>query len=139
MHKLKKYLKEELRQYEEKGNLSSSDLQAVHMITDTIKNIDKIEMLEDEYEEGHSRDGRWMAGGSYDDDRSYDERGNSYRRRRDRMGRYSRDGGSSERGGESYGEGKEYMVECLEDMMHEAKTAREKDILKRCMNEMKNA
>ena len=68
-----------------------------------------------------------------------DERGNSDCHRRDRMGRYSRDGGSSERGGESYAEGKEYMVECLEDMMHEAKTAREKDILKRCMNEMKNA
>lgn len=137
MHKLKKYLKEELRQYEEKGNLSSSDLQAVHMITDTIKNIDKIEMLEEEYEEGHSRDGRWMARGSYDDD-------SSYRRRRDRMGRYSRDGGYSEEGGGysrrgSYEGGKEQMVECIEEMMEDAKSPREKDILKRCLAEMKNA
>lgn len=137
MHKLKKYLKEELRQYEEKGNLSSSDIQAVHMITDTIKNIDKIEMLEDEYEEGHSRDGRWMARGSYDDD-------SSYRRRRDRMGRYSRDGGYSEEGGGysrrgSYEGGKEQMVECIEEMMEDAKSPREKDILKRCLAEMKNA
>ena len=132
MHKLKKNMKEELRQYEEKGNLSISDLQVVQIITDIIKNVCKIDILEDEYEEGHSRDGRWMARGSYDDD-------SSYRRRRDRMGRYSRDGGSSERGGESYGEGKEYMVECLEDMMEDAKSPREKDILKRCLAEMKNA
>lgn len=137
MHKLKKYLKEELRQYEEKGNLSSSDLQAVHTITDTIKNLCKIDILEEEYEEGHSRDGRWMARGSYDDD-------SSYRRRRDRMGRYSRDGGYSEEGGGysrrgSYEGGKEQMVECIEEMMEDAKSPREKDILKRCLAEMKNA
>ena len=137
MHKLKKNLKEELRQYEEKANLSSSDLPIVQMITDIIKNICKIDALEDEYEEGHSRDGRWMARGSYDDD-------SSYRRRRDRMGRYSRDGGYSEEGGGysrrgSYEGGKEQMVECIEEMMEDAKSPREKDILKRCLAEMKNA
>ena len=138
MHELKRKLKQELKKYDQSGSeLSMTDLEIVHMITDTIKNIDKIEMLEDEYEEGHSRDGRWMARGSYDDD-------SSYRRRRDRMGRYSRDGGYSEEGGGysrrgSYEGGKEQMIECIEEMMEDAKSPREKDILKRCLAEMKNA
>lgn len=142
MHNLKKMLYEELKKYEEGGELSVGSLDIVHKITDTIKNIDKIEMLEEEggqsERRGYSRDGNWMARGSYDDE-SYEGGGSSYRRRRDRRGRYSREGGgSSYEGGGNYGEGKEYMMEQIEEMMQDAKNPREREILKKCMMEFRN-
>ncbi len=129
MHKLKEMLMKELKEYESKvtqmsgGKLSAGDLQTIHMMTDTIKNIDKIEMLEGG--EGYSEDGmsydggNWQARGSYDGGSSY-ARGRGRNARRDSMGRYSREGGysseggysgeggSSYRGGSSYGGGSSY-------------------------------
>lgn len=46
LHELKEKLCEELQEIAEKQDLSAGDLEAVHKLTDTIKNIDKIEMLE---------------------------------------------------------------------------------------------
>ncbi len=66
MYKLREMLCEELEGYAKRGNLSSGDLETVHKLTDTIKNIDKIELLADDGSEySHAR------------------------RRRDSMGRYS--------------------------------------------------
>lgn len=83
MWKLKEMLCDELDEFSKKGKMSAGDLQTVHMLTDTIKNISKIEMLE----EGEGDDGYSSA-----------------RRRRDARGRYSRDSGgySREGGGYSY-------------------------------------
>ena len=53
-YKLKDMLCQELDEIAEKGELGAGDLDIAHKLTDTIKNIDKIEMLEDE---GYSRDG----------------------------------------------------------------------------------
>ena len=81
MDKLKHILCEELDNIADKKQLSAGDLETVHTLTDTVKNILKIKMLEDE--SGYSGDGRWQAGGSYangsyaqgrsyaDDDMSY--------------------------------------------------------------------
>lgn len=46
LHELKEKLCEELQEIAEKQDMSAGDLEAVHKLTDTIKNIDKIEMLE---------------------------------------------------------------------------------------------
>ena len=52
MHKIKELLMDELHEYEERakkmsgGKISAGDLETIHKLTDTIKNIDKIEMLE---------------------------------------------------------------------------------------------
>lgn len=73
MWKLKDMLCEQLEEYTSRTKLAGGDLQTVHMLTDTIKNLDKIEMLEDE------------EGGEY----------SHARRRRDSRGRYSRNGGYS--------------------------------------------
>lgn len=87
MWKLKETLCEQLEEYTSRTKLAGGDLQTVHMLTDTIKNLDKIEMLEDEEmgEYSHAR------------------------RRRDMRGRYSRDGGMDDSyaydGGDSYGDG----------------------------------
>ena len=109
MHKIKEMLMKELYEYEEKakkmngGKLSAGDLETLHKLTDTVKNIDKIEMLEGEDGE-YSEAGNWMADGrmygTYDDGSSYarGRRGRGRNARRDNMGRYSREGGYSEEG-----------------------------------------
>lgn len=141
MHRIKEFLMKELENIEKKGQVSMSDLDKVHKMTDTIKNIDKIEMLEDG---GYSEDGRYMGEGriygtSYDDGSSY-ARGRM-RAKRDSMGRYSRDGGYSEdgrggrRGGYSYKD-KDDMIEHLHEMMEEAGSTKEREAIKRCIREM---
>lgn len=163
MHKIKEKLMEELYEYEDKlkkssgGKLSAGDLETLHKLTDTIKNIDKIEMLE---EDGYSEDGgNWVArgnyGGMHDGMHSYNEGGSSYARgrrnaKRDSMGRYSRDGGYGEDGGSSYArggnrggysrdDGKHHMIEKLEDMMDEAGSEKERRAIKECISTLENA
>ena len=129
MHELKEKLCDELEEIARKGELGAGDLEIIHKLTDTIKNLDKIEMLEDG---GYSRDGDWeMEGrGSY-------ERGASYRgRKRDSMGRYSRDGryGPTTRM-YSRAEAKDDMMAKLEDMMGSA-SEQERTILRQAMDKL---
>lgn len=129
MHDLKDKLCKELEEIARKPEMSAGDLEAVHKLTDTIKNLDKIEMLEDG---GYSRDGDWeMEGrGSY-------ERGASYRgRKRDSMGRYSRDGryGPTARM-YSRADAKDDMMAKLEDMMGSA-SEQERAILSQAMDKL---
>ena len=104
MHKLYEYACDELKELEqkadEKGGLSSAEMDYANKLTELKKNILKIEMLEDEGYSAEYRDDRSM--------RSYRRGGGVYARRRDSMGRYSR------------AEAKEEMVEQLRDMMHNA-------------------
>ena len=129
MDKLRDKLCDELDEIARKPEMSAGDLEAVHKLTDTIKNLDKIEMLEDG---DYSRDGDWeMEGrGSY-------ERGASYRgRKRDSMGRYSRDGryGPTTRM-YSRAEAKDDMMSKLEDMMGSA-SEQERAILRQAMDKL---
>ena len=169
MHDLKDLLCAELEDYAEKGKksgkMSMGDLESIHKLTDTVKNILKINMLEEEG--GYSEDGHYMGEGriygtSYES--GYSERGgSSYARgrgryaKRDSMGRYSRDGGMSYdddvsyarggrmgnrggmRGGYSRDDGKHYMMEQLEEMMETAEKPTEKEALRRCMDALKRA
>lgn len=147
MHDLKDLLCAELEDYAENGKksgkMSMGDLDSIHKLTDTIKNILKIDLLEDE--SGYSEDGAYMGEGriygtSYD---GYD-RGTSYARgrgryaKRDSMGRYSRDGRGM-RDGYSRDDGKAYMMEQLKDMMEDAEKPAEKEALRRCMEALKRA
>ena len=150
MHDLKDLLCAELEDYAEKGKksgkMSMGDLESIHKLTDTVKNILKIDMLEDE--SGYSEDGAYMGEGriygtSYDDGMrrgagySY-ARGRGRYAKRDSMGRYSRDGrGMSD--GYSREEGKAYMMDQLEDMMEDAEKPAEKEALRRCMEALKRA
>ena len=174
MHDLKDLLCAELEDYAEKGKksgkMSMGDLESIHKLTDTVKNILKIDMLEEEA--GYSEDGHYMGEGriygtSYES--GYSERGgSSYARgrgryaKRDSMGRYSSRGGSSydddmsyarggrgsnrggsrgysREGGYSRDDGKEYMMEQLEEMMEQAEKPAEKEALRRCMDALKRA
>ena len=91
LYDLKDKLCAELDEIAAKPNMSTGDLETVHKLTDTIKNIDKIMKLEDE--SGYSRAGGWETRGTYG--YPYDERGSSYMRRGEHYvrGHYSRDGG----------------------------------------------
>ena len=157
MHDLKDLLCAELEDYAEKGKksgkMSMGDLDSIHKLTDTVKNILKIDILEEE--SGYSEDGHYMGEGriygtSYD---GYD-RGTSYARgrgryaKRDSMGRYSSRGMSYDddmsyarggRRGYSRDDGKAYMMEQLEDMMEDAEKPAEKEALRRCMEALKRA
>lgn len=127
MYDLKEQLCEELKEYASKKDLSAGDLEMVHKLTDTIKNLDKIDALEDD---GYSRSSDWEARGSY-------ERGNSYRgRKRDSMGRYSRDGGYRMYSREGF---KDRMMEEMEALMDKAGSEREREAIRRCMMQLENA
>ena len=125
MDDLKDLLCAELEDYAEKGNkankMSAGDLEAIHKLTDTVKNIMKIDVLEQEMDGGYSEDTDFMGEGrmygtSYDDGGMSYERGTSYARRgggrgrgrnakRDSMGRYSSRGGMSYDDDMSYARG----------------------------------
>ena len=80
MYDLKDMLCAELDEIGKKGEMSAGDLETVHKLTDTIKNIDKIVMLEDDgysRDEDYSRDGDWSANmrGNYGRGSSYARRG----------------------------------------------------------------
>lgn len=147
--KLKKLLCKELDEYAMKTKMSAGDLDVVHKLTDTVKNLDKIEMLEEESggysgarrgrRGGYSRDdGRWEAMGTYDDTDYSEARGRRGNVRRDNMGRYSRD--SSYSYDEYSRDGaKEMMVEQIEEMLENAENPKEREALRRCMTTLKNA
>ncbi len=163
MHDLKDLLCAELEDYAEKGKksgkMSMGDLESIHKLTDTVKNILKIDLMESD--DGYSEDGTYMGEGriygtSYDDGMrrgvgySY-ARGRGRYAKRDSMGRYSSRGMSYDddmsyargsRGvnrGYSRDDGKAYMMEQLEDMMEDAEKPAEKEALRRCMEALKRA
>ena len=151
MHKIKEALMNELYEYEDKmkkmngGKLSVQDLDKIHKLTDTVKNICKIDMLDDE--EGYSEDGHYMGEG-----RIY---GTSYARgrryaKRDSMGRYSRDDGMYHDGGSSYARGgnmdgrggysrdgaTEMLMEKAEEMLQMTRDPKERRAIEKFMHEL---
>ena len=151
IEKIKKMLCKELDEYAMKGKLTMADLEAVHKLTDTVKNLDKIAMFEEEdgYSEamGGMRGRSYMHGSSYDDDMMYSERrGRGRNARRDSMGRYSSDNGmsyenySEERMDRRYSrdDAKDHMMNKLGSMMEDA-DPNEREILKDCMRKLERA
>ena len=131
MHELKEKLCEELEEIARKPEMSAGDLETVHKLTDTIKNIDKIDMLEDG---DYSQAGDWDdMRGSYGRGNSYANRGKHYvrghysRENRDSRGRYSREGG--------YSQARDELMDRIGEMMTDA-DSKEREILKRAMREL---
>ena len=142
INKIKKMLCKELEEYAMKGKLTMADLDAVHKLTDTVKNLDKIEMLEsddDGYSEMHM--GRYGSGSSYDD-RYSERRGRGRYARRDSMGRYSSDmdGRYDVRMDRVYSrdDAKDHMMSKLGEMMEDA-DPNEREILKDAMRKIEKA
>ena len=136
LENLKDKLCEELEEYARKQDMGAGDLEVIHKLTDTIKNIDKIRMLEDG--DGYSEDG-----GDYGRGSSYANRGKHYVR-----GHYSRDGGRNDgmggyssrrdsRGRYSRDDGRSEMMEHIE-MAIDSADERDREKIKRFMRELEN-
>lgn len=123
LYDLKDKLCAELDEIAAKPNMSTGDLETVHKLTDTIKNIDKIMKLEDE--SGYSRAGGWESRGTYG--YPYDERGSSYMRRGEHYvrGHYSRD------------DARQRMIEELQDMLRTA-DGQYREVIQRALDEIRH-
>ena len=116
IYELKDKLCTELEEIAKKQEMGAGDLELIHKLSDTIKNLDKIEMLES----GHSNDY------SRDYNRDYD-RDSSYRRHRDSRGRYARN--------YSRHDATSDMVEMMESMM-DSVSGKDREVLRRCMEQL---
>lgn len=140
LYELKDKMKRELDEIARKPEMSAGDLEAVHKLTDTIKNIDKICMLEeneeysqnsgyvDTYGRGSSyanRGQHWVRG-HYSRDGGGNMNGGGYSSRRDSRGRYSR------------GDGRSEMMEHLEAALDSA-TEQDREDIRRFMRKLENA
>ena len=150
IEKIKKMLCKELEEYGEMGKIkNASELDMIWKLTDTVKNLDKIEMLEDDGGYSEARGGRgrsYMHGSSYDDDMMYSERrGRGRYAKRDSMGRYS----SEDRMTDDYSEArmdrrysrddaKDHLMSALGKAM-EGADPNEREILKDCMRKLERA
>ena len=150
IEKIKKMLCKELDEYAMKQKLTGGDLDMIWKLTDTVKNLDKISMLEESEgyseERGGMRGRSYMHGSSYDDDMMYSERrGRGRYAKRDSMGRYS----SEDRMTDDYSEArmdrhysrddaKDHMMNKLGSMMEDA-DPNEREILKDCMRKLERA
>ena len=116
MYDLRDMLCKELEENTRKGELGAGDLDIVHKLASTIKNIDKIEAMEDD---GYSsrRDESDMRGSR--------RRGTRYRRHYVR-GHYSRTDAA------------EHLRSQINDMMRETDDDRIKDALRRAMDMMED-
>lgn len=168
MHKLKENLKQELYEFEEKvernpeAKMSLQELQRANLASDTVKNLCKIEILEEGG--GYSEESNWMGEGrmygtSYDSGSSY-ARGRGRNAKRDRMGRYSSDDGMSYQGDSSYARdgrtgtmndqsfahgrrysrdgAKERLMDKAEEMLEMTQDPKERRAIEKFMHELEN-
>lgn len=151
IEKIKKMLCKELDEYAMKQKLTGGDLDMIWKLTDTVKNLDKISMLEESEgyseERGGMRGRSYMHGSSYDDDMMYSERrGRGRYAKRDGMGRYSSEDGSSyddyseERTGRRYSmdDAKDHLMSKIGEAM-EGASPNEREILKDAMRKIERA
>lgn len=134
LEEIRYMLCDELEDIAKKGELSNSGMEYLHKVVDTLKNIDKIEMLEGS---GYSHDGDWEAEmrGNYGRGSSYmrdgDHDGYSGARHRNAMGQYSR------RRGYSRDEAKDELIEKLEDKIDETSDGKMREAINRCIEVIK--
>ena len=142
IEKIKKMLCKELDEYAMKGKISGSDLDMIWKLTDTVKNLDKIEMLEDgDSYDGYSemREYPYMGGSSY-------ARGRGRYAKRDSMGRYSSDDRmsydnySEERMDRRYSrdDAKDHLMDKMGEMMTSA-NEEQREILKDAVRKIERA
>lgn len=142
IEKIKKMLCKELDEYAMKSKISGSDLDMIWKLTDTVKNLDKIEMLEDrDSYDGYSemREYPYMGGSSY-------ARGRGRYAKCDSMGRYSSedrmsyDNYSEERTDRRYSmdDAKDHLMSKIGEAM-EGASPNEREILKDAMRKIERA
>ncbi len=142
LYELKDILMDSLGEFDtiKSGKLKMGEIEALNNITDTIKNIDKICMLEES--DGYSQDGEWAAEMRGNYGKSYDER-SRMNRGGNRDGEYSERGGNRRgthyvRGHYSRDGSKDKMMRELEEAEAAAPTDRDRRILRDAMEKLEN-
>lgn len=142
MDEAKMALEKEIDKIAKTGEISINTLEKLHKLTDTYKNLCKIEMLSGDSGDGYSEDADFMGEGRmYGTSYTRGRRGNV---KRDRMGRYSsdmHDDDYSERRmvrGYSRDDAKDHMMHQLGEMMEDA-DPKEREALKKCMRAIEEA
>lgn len=124
---IKQMLCKELKNIAEEGKLTAGNLDAIDKITHSIKSLVTIMAME---EGGYSQEGN----------------SNGYSGRRDSMGRYA-DNGNSYRSYDdgnyscrrySRDEGKSQMVSQLEDLMQQAQSQQEREVMQQALSRLRN-
>lgn len=132
----------ELDEIGRQGKLDMNTVKVLGELVDILKDIGTVEMFEegidiqeDDYSYGYSRNGGGMSNGGYSQRRMpvYYNNGNSYRGGRNMTGGYSRRGR-----GYSYDDSKTHMVEKLNHLMMEATDQKDKDAIQRLIDQMEN-
>ena len=141
------YVCEELEDVERDG-LKAGNLDSTDKLVNIKKNLLKIEKYESEMDGGYSMgDGYWTAEGGYGDGYSRANRGQRWVRghySRDGRAMYDRDGGYSfrrrdSRGRYSRADGKEGMLESMKEVMADATTEKEREIIRDAMSKLEKA
>lgn len=135
MHKLKEMSKRELEEFSRNDSIASYDLDTLFKLSFLVKNLCEIEMLEDGGYSGnrsmrrgeprmnsHDGDGNYAYEDSFGDNDGYSQarRGQHYVR-----GHYSRD------------DGRDDMVNRLEGLMSRAGSDRDREEIRRMIDQMK--
>lgn len=126
LHKIKKLLLQELEELSSHNNISMPELDVIHKLTDTIKNIDKIVMLErqGDGDDGYSR--RYGRGYSHAGESDGMSRTGNMNQNRDWYGRHSRD------------DGRRMITNEVENLMGRL-SGHDREILERLMEQLPNA
>ncbi len=129
LHDLKEMLEQEIKEISNKGELTAGSLDTVDKLTHSLKSIETIIAMSGEGEYSQ-RDGR--GGNSYNDGGNmgggysgyYPRYAYARNQRRSSNGRYSRD------------DGREAMIEKLEDMMEDAPDDKTRNAIQKCISQM---
>ncbi len=141
------YVCEELEDVERDG-LKAGNLDSTDKLVNIKKNLLKIEKYENEMDGSYSAgDGYWTAEGGYGDGYSRANRGQHWVRghySRDGRRMYDSDGGYSfrrrdSRGRYSRADGKEGMMENMKEIMADATTEKEREIIRDAMSKLEKA
>ena len=151
-YEVKDMLKRELENITRRGEITDRNIEVIDTLLNSIKNACKIIMYEEYAEEdgGYSYEGGYSSRGGYSN-----ARGRGRNAKRDSMGRYSREGGYSNDGGYSNrrdgrysrdggysypdggysyaDDGKEEKMQMLRELMSEASSEEEKEMIKSLM------
>ncbi len=145
MHKVYEYLCDELKALEKKAEsgqkLSMAELEYLNKLTETKKNLLKIEMLEEDSEYSNAMGGSYARGGrgrsntsyTYSMDDGMDMRGGSYARRRG-----GRRGGANQYGSYAggYSRAEDDFIMDLKELMEDAPDEHKRQKIQRLINEM---
>lgn len=136
LNQMVKFAENEMGAIAQNGKFRSrEEIDSVYKLMDIIKDAYCIMDMEEEGDEGYSRDYRGSyRGGGYEGG-SY-ARGRGRNVRRDSMGRYSRNGGSYR--GYSRADGKQEYIENLRDMMEDAPDEQTRQSIKRMIEQMES-